>query len=213
MLTEKLKKIELFSELSEDELKGIADSCNIKKLNKGNILFYEGDPCEAFYILIEGELKIYKTGIKSQELILHYFNAPSMIAEMATLENMNFPATSAALVNDTVVAIIDKSKFLDLIKSYPELSFHMMRSLTAKIKNLETLINRNLVFDATAKVCSLIKEDKEILINKKNIQIANLLNMAPETLSRILKKLKKLNILDQNNILIDEEKLDMFLEI
>jgi len=212
MIENMLKKIDLFSTLNEEELNDIAKITTIKKLQKDNILFYEGEDADSFYLLLEGQLKLYKTGFKSQEVVLHYFTRPTMVAEMATLENIKFPATSIATIDETIIAIINKEKFLQKIKSDSKFSFHLVRSLTKKIKNLEVAINRNLIFDATTKVCSLVKENPNIFKTQKNIQIANLLNMAPETLSRTLAKLKKLQILDKDHNLIDSQKLEMFLE-
>lgn len=212
MLKEKLKKVDIFTALDDNELELISQMAVVKKLDTGNILFYEGDEADAFYVLLEGELKLYKTGPRSQEIVLHYFTIPSMVGQMATLENINFPATAVAMGDEVKIAVIDKEKFLKLLKSDAKFSFHLVKSLTKRIKDLEVVINRNLIFDATAKVCSLIKENPEILKTKKNIQIASILNMTPETLSRTLKKLKKLQVLDESNNLADEKMLDIFLE-
>ncbi|MEA3513153.1 MAG: helix-turn-helix domain-containing protein, partial [Campylobacterota bacterium] len=120
--------------------------------------------------------------------------------------------TAIATKDNTKVLLIDKEKFLRLLEEDSTFSFHIIKSLTKKIKALEVTINRNLIFDATTKVCSLLKENQNILENSKNKHIANILNMAPETLSRTITKLKKLNIIDQKQKLLDEEKLDMFLD-
>jgi len=212
MMHEKLRKVPLFKDLSNDELTEIEKITIMKKLSMGEILFYEGEEPNAFYALLEGHLKLYKTGLKSNEIVLHYFSTPTMIAEMATLESTPFPATAISTTNTTTVALIDKTKFLTLLQSNPIFSFHIIRSLTKKIKHLEVAINRNLIFDATLKVCSLLQENPTILEHTKSKDVANILNMAPETLSRIVSKFKKLAILDKDQKLIAEEKLALLLE-
>lgn len=212
MIKSRLKNIDMFSFLSDEEFDQLANITLLETFKKDNVLFYEGDEPLYFYFLLEGELKLYKTGLKSQEIVLHYFNKPSLIAEMATLENLKFPATCVVMKDQTTVGKIEKKSFFQMLENNSALSLHIIKSLTKKIKNLELSISRNLVFDATAKVCSILKENPSIFQNKKNIQIANLLNMAPETLSRTLSKLKKLEILDEKNELVDVQKLDMFLD-
>jgi len=206
------KNIDLFNSLQEEELDEVIKISLVKTLNKDNILFYEGDKADKFYFLLDGHLKLYKTGIKSQEIVLHYFTQPTMVAEMATLENINFPATAVIVKDETRVALIEKENFLDILKKDSQLSFHIIKSLTKKIKNLEVSIKRNLVFDATTKVCSLLKENPEILILYKKNEVAHMLNIAPETLSRTLLKLKKLEIINDEYNVIDTKKLDTFLE-
>lgn len=191
-----------------ETIKSIA---TVKKLQKGEILFYEGEMAEAFYILLDGELKIYKTGNKSNEIILHHLKASSMVAEMASIEKVQFPASASAQSNDTKVAVVRSEIFLNFIEQNPEFSWQLIRSLTQKIKGLEKSINRNLVYDAMAKVCSLLLEQPSILKRSKNIEIANVLNITPETLSRTLRKLKDLEILNENNEVCNVEKLKMFL--
>lgn len=207
-----LRKIDMFNALDNEEFKTLSDATTFKTLNKDNILFYEGDKAEYLYMLLDGELKLYKQGAKSQEIVLHHFNKPSLIAEMPTLENLNFPATCIALRDETLVGMIEKDSFKDILNKNPKLSLHIIMSLTKKIKNLETSINRNMVFDATAKVCSILKENPEVLQTKKHIQVANFLNIAPETLSRSIAKLKKLKVLNSNNEVTDIDRLDIFLD-
>jgi CRP/FNR family transcriptional regulator len=211
MITTKLKTIDLFKTLTEDELNQIAKMIVIKKFSRDNILFYEGEEPNYFYMLLEGKVKLYKTNVKGHEVVLHYFTQPTMIAEMASLEHIKFPATAIAINDETTVALLDKTKFLELLKSNSDFSFSIIKSLTKKIKQLEVAINRNLIYDALTKVCSFIHENPKILENSKNKEIAVQLNMAPETFSRVLKKLKSHEILNQENRVINNEKLLMFL--
>jgi len=212
MIEQMLKKIDIFTTIDDDRLKAVVDITYIKNFNKDNIIFYEGDEANSFYLLLDGEVKLYKTKNNTQEVVLHYFVNPTMIAEMATLENIKFPATCVATKNNTKIAIINKEKFLQMLLNDRDFSFYIIKSLTKKIKTLEATINRNLIFDATTKVCSFLKEHPNILNLYKNIQIANMLNMAPETLSRIITKLKKSGIIEQNNTIKDINKLDLFIE-
>ena len=48
-----------------------------------------------------------------------------------------------------------------------------------------------------------LKDKPEILAEKKHLEVANLLNMAPETLSRSIKKLRDKGYLDKNNMIIN----------
>lgn len=207
-----MKNIDLFSCLNDIELQKIIKISTIKTLNKENILFYEGDEANKFYVLLDGHLKLYKTGMRSQEIVLHTFTKPTMVAEMATFENIRFPATSVAIRDNTKVAMIEKTQFMDMLMKDTNMSFLIIKSLTKKIKNLELSINRNFIYDATTKLCSLLKEDPSILTTQKKIQIANRLNIAPETLSRTIAKLKNLEILDHDNSISDIKKLNMFLK-
>jgi len=212
MIKDKLKALEIFQSLTEQELEKIVEISFIKKLSKDNILFYEGEMPLYFYALLQGYMKFYKIDLKGHEIILHFFTKPLMMAEMPSLENIPFRATAIAMREDTEVLLIDRKKFLLLLSEDNGFSLNIIKSLTHKIKELEVAINRNLIYDAITKVCSFIKEQPSVLEERKHKEIAIILNMAPETFSRVLKKLKKLNILNPQYTVINHEKLDMFLE-
>jgi len=213
MIIEKLQKLDLFKMLDEYELECIAEISSLKTLTMDNILFYEGESPQYFYLLLKGNLKLYKTDLKGNEIVIHYFTQASFIAEMASLESIKFPATAIAMSKEVEVLLIDKEKFLKILREDAHFSFHLIKSITIKVKHLELVINRNMVYDAMTKVCSFIEENPQYVITAKNKEIANFLNMAPETLSRILSKLRKLEIIDKKNSVLDEDKLKALLEV
>jgi len=213
MIIEKLQKLNLFKMLNEYELESMAEICSLKMLTRDNILFYEGELPQYFYLLLEGNLKLYKTDLKGNEIVIHYFTQASFIAEMASLESIKFPATAIAMSDEVEVLLIDKEKFLKILQEDAQFSFNFIKSMTLKVKHLELVINRNMVYDAMTKVCSFIEENPQYVVIAKNKEIANFLNMAPETLSRILSKLRKLEIIDKKNVVLDHEKLKALLEV
>ena len=212
MIIDKLRKLNLFKMLNDSEIEYLASISTVRKLSKNNILFYEGEKPNYFHFLLNGYLKLYKTDLKGNEIIIHYFTKPTFIAEMASFENIKFPATAIAIRDEVEVLLIDKEKFSKILQTDANFSYHLIKSISLKVKQLELVINRNMVYDAMTKVCSFIEENPTYMHKAKNIEVANILNMAPETLSRILSKLRKLEIIDRKNIVLNNEKLKALLE-
>ncbi|CAA6805749.1 MAG: Unknown protein [uncultured Sulfurovum sp.] len=212
MILSKLKKVKTFQGLSDNELQEIIDISMVKKLSKDNILFYEGEVAEYFYVLLTGKLKCYKNDLKGKEIILHYFTQPLLIAEMPSLENITFPATAVVMTDKTEVFLMNRKKFLALLNDNKEFTFKVIKSLTQKMVELEIAINRHLIYDSTTKVCSYILEHPKNLTKSKQKEIASFLNMAPETLSRVLNKLKKMGVLNKDCKLIDKPQLQTLLD-
>ena len=212
MIKETLKQIKTFQALNDVDLQKIVDISIVKKFSRDNILFYEGEMPEYFYVLLKGHVKFYKNDLKGAELVLHYYIKPLLMAEMPSFENIPFRASAIAMRDETEVLLIDRKGFIDLLHENRELPFHIIKSLSKKIRELEVAINRNLIYDATAKVCSFILENPNDLVKSKQKEIAIILSMAPETLSRVLKKLKNMGILDQECQIIDNDRLKMFLD-
>ena len=76
-----------------------------------------------------------------------------------------------------------------------------------KIKNLERVISSDLVLDAKQRVAKYIYDNPTDFFIQKNTQIAEILNITPETLSRILKAFKELNIVDIKAKTFDKDQL------
>jgi len=212
-LHSELKKIDFFENLDTEELTYLASISHKREFKKGEVLFYEKDKPKYLTLLTSGVLKVYKTDSKNNEIILNRFKSSSLIAEVAIMEKINYPA-SAKFDSDGSVIEIDFVKFKNEFLTNPDVAFNFFRSLATKIKNLENVISLNIVLDATSRVAKYICNSSDAL-NMKNNELAKHLHMSPETLSRILKKFTKLSFLEKSSHgykLIDREGLAILYE-
>lgn len=200
-----LRNFFIFSKFSDEEFEEFLKISHIKKLQDGNILFYEGDKPEKLHLLLRGNIKVYRIDSKNKEIVIHNFETNQLIAELANLENIPYPATAES-IGESEVLLIDYSKFRDNFLSNPKISLELIKSLTKKIKALESLIT-NLTLDSKSKVAKYIYDNEDSLINMKNIQISSTLNISPETLSRVITKLKQEKIIDKNGKILDKKSL------
>ena len=161
----------------------------LRHYSSGEIVFYEGDDSRYFHLLIEGEVSIFKSSASTETLQIHRFRAPSLIAEVATLKSIPYPASCEATQPSTILKIA-RDPFLALIQSDPSLSIAIISSLTQKIGALEHALSRHSAPSALAKVARLIRDDRDIFKRLKGIEIARHIGITPETLSRTIKKLK-----------------------
>jgi len=192
-----LQKISLFENLSITELELIKSFSRKREFKKDEILFYEKDDAQHLTLLIDGMLKIYKTDSKNNEIVLHRFAPFSLIAEMAVLEGVSYPA-SAAFLTDGAVIEVDYKKFKNAFFNNPDIALSFFASLSKKIKYLESVISLNIVLDSTARLAKYICENDDAL-EMKHKQLAQHLHMTPETLSRMFKKLITLELIEKNS--------------
>jgi len=192
-----LKEIKFFENLDDKELKYLSSISRKRQFEKGEILFYEKETPQYLTLLCSGVLKVYKTDAKNNEIVIHRFMPTSLVAEMAVLEGMNYPA-SAMFDSDGSVVEIDFNKFKNNFLTNPDVAFNFFQSLAQKIQYLENVISLNIVLDSTSRVAKCITQNGEALAMKNN-QLAQHLHMTPETLSRIFKKFTKLGFIEKLN--------------
>ncbi len=206
-----LKSIYLFENLDEETIQKIEKISSVVKLNKENVLFYEGDESKYMYILLKGIIKLYKVTSVDKEIVLKYFHENELIAEVANFEEINYPATAQAF-SEVEVLRIDFQLLKEEILSNPKLSYIIMKSLINKVRNLENLVSMHLVLDSKERVAKYIYDNTEDFFNTKNIVIAEILNITPETLSRILRVFKNDELVDIKNKTVNKEGLKSYFQ-
>jgi CRP/FNR family transcriptional regulator len=139
--------------------------------------------------------------------------APSLIAEIVNYEEMRFPA-NCSFETKAEVLLIDYEKFKKEFLLKPEISIFFIKSLTKKIKALESFINYNISSNSIEKIAKFLVDNESILINLKQVKIAQILNITPETFSRKLAKLKKEKVIQNENgyiKILDYPKLKLYI--
>ena len=194
MVTIDNEDLRLFSFLRPEDLEKLKTISVKKYFNKNEILFYRGDKPKYLYLLSKGIAKLYTHDSKDNEVIIHNLVAQSLIAEIANYEEMPYPANCAFETNSEVL-LIDYEKFKEQFLLKPETSMFFIKSLTKKIKALESFISYNISSNSIEKIAKFLIENEDILLNLKQVKIAQILNITPETFSRRVAKLKKENIL------------------
>jgi len=188
-----IQDIPMFSNLDKKFYKELKDSLYIKKFTKDSIVFYEGDESDYFYILLDGTVKLYKTSPKGSQVQIRRMSAPNTIGEYACFEKVPFPAT-CEFISDGVMGLLHFNKVYKYLDD-KEFALGLIKSLTSKVIMLSSLVHKETILSSEAKVADLMIENISIFNKLKNNEIAGILNLTPETFSRIITKFKKESII------------------
>jgi CRP/FNR family transcriptional regulator len=188
-----LQDIPMFSALGETYIKELQNAIHVKRYTKDSIVFYEGDRSEYLHILLEGSVKLYKTSPKGTQIQINRFSAPSLIAEFACFEQEIFPA-SCEFVSEGAIGLLHFDKLYEYLNQ-PQFSLELIKSLTGKVMMLSALVHKETILSSEAKVADLMIKKLSVFNRLKNNEIASILNLTPETFSRILTKFKKEGII------------------
>ena len=188
-----LREIDLFDNFPPKTLKSLAAICQTKRINKKEILFTEGDPGRAVYYCIKGYVQLYKCDDKGRETVIKVIHSGELFGEVILFEKDFYPVTAIAL-NQSDLIVIPKSEFYHLLddirfrNQFIGLLIKKQRYLVEKIKSLTGI-------DIEERIYHFLKEHygKEIDVkphlSKKDVAAA--IGTVPETLSRVLLRLKQ----------------------
>lgn len=193
-----LKGIKFFSSFDEEQVDELEKISKIKKLEPGEILFYEDDPSINIYFLNRGFLRILKNQAALKQVHIHTMGPGNFIAEITIFQTMNYPATTEAL-QECEILVINKQQFVEKFFNDVSLLQEMLRSLSMKVNYLIKAIERETVITKDLKIAKFILDHSSNIGKIKNKDIAFELNTTSETVSRILKKFQINGLLESTS--------------
>lgn len=124
-----------FSALPPEERRRMAPFVRVRKYDRGQTIFREGDPPERFFTVVAGRVKIVKLAPFGKELILEIFGSGDPFGAVAVYEGRAFPASAVAM-DTTDVLSITRADFFSLLSRHPEITRGLLLGLTRRLTEL-----------------------------------------------------------------------------
>jgi len=215
---EALKTIELFSSLSQEELRQVREKIVIKKFKKNEVILHEENTSEYMYIILDGEAKVIQVTGEGKGIIVTMHRTGDFFGELSLIDGKTAPATVKAS-RDTVTAIISKKDFYALIYSQKKVLDNLLQSLSSRLRESWQRIQMLNFNDAAQRIKMLFRMLAEtygketprgMLLSIKLIHqdIADMTGLTRETVTRVLDKLQKageIKILENKFIQLNSE--------
>jgi CRP/FNR family transcriptional regulator, cyclic AMP receptor protein len=126
-----LAEIPLFSSLSRRHLGRVASVASTKRYAQHATLAVVGKPADAFFVLLDGRVRVEVPGGRKVEL-----GAGDFFGEMALIDGEPRSATVVA-VSDVYVMTIARAKFLKLLESEPKIALAILATLTRRLRDVQ----------------------------------------------------------------------------
>ncbi len=133
-----LRSVDLFTELSEPDLRRLCQDISEVRLAEGDELFAEGAPGDKAYVIREGKLEIL-TSSGGREVLIAVRQAGELIGEMALLEEAPRSATVRAHV-DSLLFAIEKEHFDALVDGSPSALKSMLRTILTRLRETQNAL-------------------------------------------------------------------------
>ncbi|MEZ5840946.1 MAG: Crp/Fnr family transcriptional regulator [Hyphomicrobiales bacterium] len=199
----------IFGGLTAENLDRLLEDAVVRTVNRGETLFLQGDPADAFYVMLDGWVKIYRMTPAGEEAVVGVFTRGQSFAEAAAFTKGSFPASGEA-VTDGRVLIVAARHLFDRITASPEIGLSMLAStsvhlhmLVRQIEQLKAHTGAQRVAEFLLQLCSALTGNCTIELPYDKALIAGRLGMKPESLSRAFQRLKEFGVrIDQNKAAI-----------
>lgn len=196
-----LRQAHLFSDLTEEELSSIVCRVSLREFQKGQVILHEEDANKYMYSVLEGEVKVFHTNDEGKDSIVAFHGAGESFGEVSLIDQLTMPATVAA-VEKSLLLIIGRDDFFDIIQSQPKVMNKLLLLLTGRLRHSLNQIRMLHFKDASYRVMASIKamsaergepvpEGVLLKLRLTHQNIADMTGLTRETVTRVIDKWKK----------------------
>lgn len=197
-----------FNELSIEAKRDLQPSLSLKQFNKKEMLYKEGDASSHLYILLSGEVKVYKTLPNGKQQIHKLVQIPGDLIACEDLY-LQTHGSSAEALNGVSVCHLKCEDLQNSTERFREISDTMMqamsRSLNAYIRHIANLGQKNALERLASYVVFLSETHHERHLKSSYLkdslsrhELADMLGVTQRTLIRSIKQLESDNYISIN---------------
>lgn len=208
-MIEHLKNNWLFARLTPEQLERVSSLAETLHLEEGAHLFEQGDEARRFFLIISGQIKLFRLSPEGNEKVIEIFTAGQTFAEALMFrEHSTYPVCASALTDSEVISLQSKD-YVSMLRESVDSCFLLMADMSMRLHGLIKEIDDLSLQSGTRRVASYLintachgSDDFELDIPKG--VMASRLSLKPETFSRIIRNLHDRNILTvtRKNIVI-----------
>jgi CRP-like cAMP-binding protein len=194
----------LFRGLGEDELAVLAGGTRELRVKRHEMLFHKGDVPEGLFVVVLGQVKLFIPSSQGWEKVVHMEGPGATFGEAVVFMDKPYPI-SAQANQDSLLLVVSRDALTQAIASSVALCRMMLSSLSVRMHELLSDIEAcTLRSSAQRVICYLMQYapkdmlSYEITLEANKQTIAAQLNLAPETLSRVLAQLSNAGLIQVN---------------
>ena len=221
--SEKLKTLAAnpyFQGLSEPALHVLAADMTLRRFERGEVLFWEGDPCAGLHIIQNGSVKLFRTSPQGRQHIIRVLQEGETCNEVPVFDGGANPVNVEAL-EETTAWVVDADAVQSLMRKDPEFMLKTIQNLASRMRHLVQMVSEMAFYQVTNRLARLIAEiPAEELSGEGSMrwtqdQLAARLGTVREVVARSLRELERSGAIEAENrkiIVKDREVLQQWVQ-
>ena len=165
IVADALRRVPIFTSLGAGQILEISRVARRQRYDRDDVVFYQGDPGDTFYVILQGQVKVSVSSSEGQEAILVMLDAGDSFGEFALLDEQPRSATIQA-TRPTEVIAIRKEEFHRIIRQSPEIALGLLRVMTKRLRDTDQLVQDAAFLDVAErlakKLLSLVEQHGRI---------------------------------------------------
>lgn len=134
-----LQSLPYFSGLSADELEAVRRLVFERKVERGEVIIFEGESAEALFVVASGAVKVFKTSAEGKEQILSIIRPGESFNDVAVFDDGPNPASAQAM-GAVVICGIAREDMKTIIGRYPPVALNIIKVMAGQVRQLLALV-------------------------------------------------------------------------
>lgn len=188
-----LHRNEYFEGLDESLLKQVAEHMQLREYERGEALFWEGDPCSGLHIIEQGFVKLYRLSPQGRQYIVRVLQEGDTCNEVPTFDGGTNPVNVEAL-ETTRVWVVQPDILRELLNAHPDFAQKVIDNLARNLRGLVRMVSEMAFYQVTHRLARLISEQSPDELSGTpwtQEQLAARLGTVREVVARSLKELER----------------------
>jgi uncharacterized membrane protein len=157
---ELLSQVPLFALMDERELAALAERLDEVEQPEGTVLFHAGDPGDAAYVLLEGDVEIFFKNATGDRQVLENLQGSGFFGEISLLDSG--PRLASALCLSKVRLLhIEHSDLEQFLVARPQASLHLLAAMGRRLRESNRLLR-----GSASRNVNVEHEDNRSLVQK-----------------------------------------------
>ena len=152
-----IRKAPLFSALDDEAAHELRQSMVALKLNKGQVLFKEGQDGDRLYVVVHGKIKLGTTSADGRENLLSILGPGEMFGELSLFDPEPRTSTATAVTDAKLVSLAHEA-VIGLVTTNPQTSLELLRRLAQRLRKSNEILADLVFADVPGRVAKAIMD-------------------------------------------------------
>lgn len=146
-----LAGVHVFSRLEPAQLDALAARMRRRAFGRGVIIFHQGMPGQALYVIESGSVRIFSLSEAGQEISVNIYGPGEIFGELSLLDGLPHSASAAAM-EPTTVWMLFRDDFRRALEETPSMAIGIIEVLSARLRQTTSYAEELVFLDVSGRV-------------------------------------------------------------
>ncbi|HEX5365076.1 MAG TPA: Crp/Fnr family transcriptional regulator [Acidimicrobiales bacterium] len=200
--TDLLADVDLFADLTPEELQRLADASTLEDLRRGDVVFHEDEQADTLYVVSSGRVAISKRSVDGRESVVALMEPGELFGEMGLFEPLGRSAEARALEPSQLLAI-GYEPIRRVYTERPELLWGVVALLAGRLRTMDVALADSVFLDVTGRTAKRLVEmaagSDEFTLPVTQEELAAMVGASRERVNKAIASFVRLGWIEQSD--------------